>query len=76
MIAAPKPHELGWRVLVAVAAEPGELAVRRPYLRLWGGANDLSPAQRVGGILVVTIMAMLAFGIFLTGIEALTLLRS
>lgn len=54
----------------------GELAVRRPYLRLWGGANDLSPAQRLGGILVVTILAMLAFGVFLTGIEALTLLRS
>jgi DNA-binding CsgD family transcriptional regulator len=61
---------------VWAALPPGELAVRRPFLRLWGGANDLSPAQRVGGILVVTILAMLAFGIFLTGIEALTLLRS
>jgi DNA-binding CsgD family transcriptional regulator len=61
---------------VWTALPPGELAVRRPFLRLWGGANDLSPAQRVGGILVVTILAMLAFGVFLTGIEALTLLRS
>jgi DNA-binding CsgD family transcriptional regulator len=61
---------------VWTALPSGELAVRRPLLRLWGGANDLSPAQRVGGILVVTILAMLAFGMFLTGIEALTLLRS
>jgi len=61
---------------VWTALPSGDLAVRRPFLRLWGGANDLSPAQRVGGILVVTILAMLAFGVFLTGIEALTLLRS
>ncbi len=61
---------------VWTALPAGDLAVRRPLLRLWGGANDLSPAQRVGGILVVTILAMLAFGVFLTGIEALTLLRS
>lgn len=61
---------------VWTAVPSGELVVRRPFLRLWGGPNDLSPAQRVGGILVVTILAMLAFGVFLTGIEALTLLRS
>lgn len=61
---------------VWTALPAGELAVRRPFLRLWGGANDLSPAQRLGGILIVTILAMLAFGVFLTGIEALTLLRS
>ena len=61
---------------VWTALPAGEIAVRRPFLRLWGGANDLSPAQRLGGILVVTILAMLAFGVFLTGIEALTLLRS
>ncbi len=48
----------------------------QPFLRLWGGANDLSPAQRLAGIMVVMILAMLAFGIFLSGIEALTLLRS
>ncbi len=50
--------------------------VRRPFLRLWGGANDLSAPQRMAGILIVTILAMLAFGVFLTGIEALALLRS
>jgi DNA-binding CsgD family transcriptional regulator len=61
---------------VWTALPSGDLAVRRPFLRLWGGANDLSPAQRLGGILIVTILAMLAFGVFLTGIEALTLLRS
>lgn len=61
---------------VWTALPQGDLAVRRPFLRLWGGANDLSPAQRLAGILVVTILAMLAFGVFLTGIEALTLLRS
>lgn len=48
----------------------------RTSLRLWGGANDLTPAQRMVGILVVTILAMLAFGVFLSGIEALILLRS
>jgi DNA-binding CsgD family transcriptional regulator len=48
----------------------------RPFLRLWGGANDLSPTQRMIGILVVMILAMLAFGVLLSGIEALTLLRS
>lgn len=50
--------------------------VRRPFLRLWGGANDLSAGQRMAGIFAVMIVAMLAFGIFLTGIEALALLRS
>jgi DNA-binding CsgD family transcriptional regulator len=50
--------------------------VRRPFLRLWGGANDLSAGQRLVGILAVMILAMLAFGMFLTGIEALALLRS
>jgi len=50
--------------------------VRRPFLRLWGGANDLSAGQRLAGIFAVMILAMLAFGIFLTGIEALALLRS
>jgi DNA-binding CsgD family transcriptional regulator len=53
-----------------------DFAVRRPFLRLWGGANDLSAPQRMVGILIVTILAMLAFGVFLTGIEALALLRS
>jgi DNA-binding CsgD family transcriptional regulator len=53
-----------------------DYSVRRPFLRLWGGANDLSAPQRLAGILIVTILAMLAFGMFLTGIEALTLLRS
>ncbi len=45
-------------------------------LRLWGGANDLTPTQRIFGILIVMIIAMLAFGVMLSGIEALTLLRS
>ncbi len=50
---------------------------RRPRpLRLWGGANDLSLTQRAIGILIVMIIAMLAFGVMLSGIEALTLLRS
>lgn len=78
LAASPRP-DVGTVVsdsAVWTALPAGELAVRRPFLRLWGGANDLSPAQRVGGILVVTILAMLAFGMFLTGIEALTLLRS
>lgn len=80
LVAATSAPERAGAVLadsaVWTALPAGELAVRRPFLRLWGGANDLSPAQRVGGILVVTILAMLAFGMFLTGIEALTLLRS
>jgi DNA-binding CsgD family transcriptional regulator len=80
LLAAVEPRPSAGAVVsdsaVWTALPAGDLAVRRPYLRLWGGANDLSPAQRVGGILVVTILAMLAFGVFLTGIEALALLRS
>lgn len=49
---------------------------RSLHLRLWGGANDLTPTQRIFGILIVMIIAMLAFGVMLSGIEALTLLRS
>lgn len=60
----------------AVWAVPAASGLRRTSLRLWGGANDLSPPQRLAGILIVTILAMLAFGVFLSGIEALTLLRS
>ncbi len=52
------------------------LAPARAPFRLWGGANDLTAPQRVLAILIVTILAMMAFGMFLTGIEALTLLRS
>ena len=48
----------------------------RTSLRLWGGANDLTATQRMVGIVVVMILAMLAFGMFLSGIEALILLRS
>lgn len=45
-------------------------------LRLWGGANDLTLPQRLAGILIVTIMAMLAFGLLLSGIAALIQLRT
>ncbi len=45
-------------------------------LRLWGGANDLTLPQRLAGILIVTILAMLAFGLLLSGIAALTQLRT
>lgn len=44
-------------------------------IRLWGGANDLTPAQRLVGVLVVALLGMLAFGLLLSGIEALTNLR-
>ncbi|MFQ3595411.1 MAG: helix-turn-helix transcriptional regulator [Sphingomonadaceae bacterium] len=47
-----------------------------PGLRLWGGANDLTAPQRLVGILIVTILAMLAFGLLLSGIAALTQLRT
>jgi DNA-binding CsgD family transcriptional regulator len=56
------------------AAAPG--GGRSAFPRLWGGANDLTAPQRVVGILIVMIGAMLAFGLLLSGIEALTLLRS
>jgi DNA-binding CsgD family transcriptional regulator len=45
-------------------------------LKLWGGANDLTASQRMLGILIVTIVAMLAFGLLLSGIGALAQLRS
>jgi DNA-binding CsgD family transcriptional regulator len=48
----------------------------QPLLRLWGGANDLSPHQRLLGIFIVMIAGMLAFGLLLSGISALTLLRT
>ncbi len=48
----------------------------QPLLRLWGGANDLSPHQRLIGIFIVMIAGMLAFGLLLSGISALTLLRT
>lgn len=44
--------------------------------RLWGGTNDLNTMQRVGAILVIAIGAMLAFGMLLSGIQALAQLRS
>ncbi|MFN3370526.1 MAG: LuxR C-terminal-related transcriptional regulator [Sphingomonadaceae bacterium] len=57
--------------------QPAPAGASRPLtLRLWGGANDLTPTQRIFGILIVMIIAMLAFGVMLSGIEALTLLRS
>lgn len=48
----------------------------QPLLRLWGGANDLSARQRMLGIFIVMIAGMLAFGLLLSGISALTLLRT
>jgi hypothetical protein len=48
----------------------------QPLLRLWGGANDLSAQQRLLGIFIVMIAGMLAFGLLLSGISALTLLRT
>lgn len=54
----------------------GELPQAKSSLRLWGGANDLTSSQRMVGILVVMILAMLAFGMFLSGIQALVLIRS
>lgn len=48
----------------------------QPLLRLWGGANDLSPHQRLLGMFIVMIAGMLAFGLLLSGISALTLLRT
>ncbi len=60
----------GWNVGDAAPASSG------PAFRLWGGTNDLTPAQRVVGILIVTILAMLAFGLLLSGIAALTQLRA
>jgi len=41
-----------------------------------GGANDLTPPQRMLGIFIVMIAGLLAFGLLLSGISALTLLRS
>lgn len=47
-----------------------------PSIRLWGGTNDLTPAQRLTGILAVALLGMLAFGLLLSGIEALSNLRA
>ncbi len=47
-----------------------------PSLRLWGGANDLTPGQRLAGMLIVMIAGMLAFGLLLSGMAALIQLRT
>jgi DNA-binding CsgD family transcriptional regulator len=47
-----------------------------PALRLWGGANDLTPGQRLAGMLIVMIAGMLAFGLLLSGMAALIQLRT
>lgn len=68
----------GQRSEVADAASmawPGPVDANHS-LRLWGGANDLTVPQRIAGILIVTILAMLAFGLLLSGIAALTQLRT
>ncbi len=52
------------------------LPASSPSIRLWGGANDLTPAQRLTGILAVALLGMLAFGLLLSGIEALSNLRA
>ncbi|MFN7176430.1 MAG: helix-turn-helix transcriptional regulator [Thermaurantiacus sp.] len=53
-----------------------ERSLSHPGLRLWGGVNDLTLPQRFVGILIVTIVAMLAFGLLLSGIAALAQLRA
>lgn len=70
--------EVADAVAWSFAAVPPQLPaqLRAPSLRLWGGANDLTPSQRIAGILIVMIIAMLAFGLLLSGIAALTQLRS
>jgi DNA-binding CsgD family transcriptional regulator len=47
-----------------------------PQFRLWGGVNDLTPAQRIIAIIVVMVVAMLAFGMLLSGMAALSDLRA
>jgi DNA-binding CsgD family transcriptional regulator len=78
---APAPGE---RQLAGVAdaavfawgADVPERPAALPALRLWGGVNDLTLPQRLAGILIVTIVAMLAFGLLLSGIAALAQLRA
>lgn len=79
---APVPAEPALHVAEATAWTwtPGTLPASgppaSPPLRLWGGANDLTPGQRLAGILIVMISAMLAFGLLLSGMSALIQLRS
>lgn len=60
----------------ALSRQAQDVPAPYPTTRLWGGANDLTPAQRLIGILVVALLGMLAFGLLLSGIEALTTLRA
>lgn len=71
--AEPRPHEVARVADAAAWTWPAEPA---PSLRLWGGANDLSLTQRLAGILLISIGAMLAFGLLLSGIAALIQLHS
>ncbi|WP_448585671.1 helix-turn-helix domain-containing protein [Thermaurantiacus sp.] len=59
-----------------VAWETPPAIPQPPPIRLWGGANDLTTSQRLASILIVSILAMLAFGLLLSGISALTQLRT
>lgn len=69
-------HEVRVAEAAAFAWQPAPALPQPPPIRLWGGANDLSLSQRLLGILAVMIMAMLAFGLLLSGIAALTQLRT
>lgn len=57
------------------AAPLSQMPAHSVLPRLWGGANDLSIAHRLVGILIVMVLGMLAFGLLLSGIGALTQLR-
>lgn len=49
---------------------------QRAAFRLWGGRNRMSPSARVVGIILVCFLAIMLFGVLLSGISALTELRS
>lgn len=69
-VADTAPEQWAW------SADAPEIRAPSSTIRLWGGANDLTPPQRLVGILVVALLGMLAFGLLLSGIEALTTLRA
>lgn len=83
VVAAPPRADTVFEARVAEPAMGADAALWAPVhvapgpqFRLWGGVNDLTKAQRIIAIVVIMVLAMLAFGMLLSGMEALSELRT
>ena len=63
---------------IAAYVEPGgpmDLAGQSSF-RLWGGRNRMSPGARVVAVILVCILAIMAFGVLVSSMAALSDLRA